>query len=199
MYHSCLDILLACFQETEFFAAKKIYYDLRYFSFKDDIAHSSCGIARYTIMTIYRTHRFEWTDFSTWSTAIWKSQNPVVEGFLAEQLCLLVIKRHGLLVVSDHAPAGLLEVEYFLDRPNWATIINKPDVNCCLYMPSVFNYPNVDAAILQLDRDKLEPKARLYLIQMTLARSHKDSEMLSYRDQWQEWVRPHIRRQRARK
>ena len=43
-----------------------------------------------------------------------------------------------------------------------------------LYPPKTFNYPDVDAAILQFDKKK--NTAHLYPIQVTLATKHKDSE-----------------------
>jgi hypothetical protein len=43
-----------------------------------------------------------------------------------------------------------------------------------LYVPDAFNFAEIDTAAIWLDRN--ERKAHVYLIQVTISKSHKDSE-----------------------
>jgi len=116
------------------------------------------------------------------------SHNPSVRGYLAEELCLQVIADKGLCTIGEEGPRGSLPKEFFNnDKPNWNTLIDNDQHDCHLYLPSQFNYTNIDAAILHI-KSRKSKDAHLYLIQVTLAKKHKDSEMLFYQKQWQDWV-----------
>ena len=78
-----------------------------------------------------------------------------------------------------------LKVEYFTGIPHWSILIESGEP-CRLYLPHSYNYPAIDGAILQLDRTK--KTAHLFLIQVTLAKKHKDSEKLFYEKCWGDWT-----------
>lgn len=72
-----------------------------------------------------------------------------------------------------------MDVEYFTKKPVWTSLIHS-NATHHLYLPKDFNYPDIETAILHIDHNTL--KAHLYLIQVILARDHKDLE--PYSDMW---------------
>jgi len=169
------------------------FYDMRYF-YSDEMGewHYSCGMARQTLISVYRRHTTLKTDFDPLLTVIRESSNGSVRGFLLEQLCLQVIMNKGLRFIpnaDEDAPTGPLQREFFLEIPDWSKLIDEePQHSCRLYLPQQFNYANVDGAVLHLV-SRNPKKAHLYLIQVTLAMKHKDSAKHFYEDQWNTWVR----------
>jgi len=165
-------------------------YDPRYF-YQKETWHYSCGMARQALISVYRRHQFSKIQFSEWFDIICESHNPVVQGFLVEQLCLFVMARDGLHAIAPHgtwAPDGPMETEFFWQVPDWDGLINSTGRTSRLYLPDTFNYPNVDGAIL-LITSRNRKEARLYLIQIALAKDHKDSETHFYQNQWWNWVK----------
>lgn len=163
----------------------KTEYDLRYFSFDENsTGHATCGIAYMTLMSIYRQFKGTMSSMITdWYTAISNSSNPSVTGYLAEYVCLAAIERGGL--GGYNAELGnQLKMEPFDDVPPLATVSDNNRADR-LYVPNAFNYSNIDGAIVRLDFDA--KKARVYLIQVTIAKSHKDSEQDFYLKQWGKW------------
>lgn len=157
-------------------------YDKRYFYFEGEVGHAACGLAWQTLLLIYREWRFSTIRDDSWYRAI-SSSNPTVRGYLAEQICLATIARQGLNTVSDLGYG--MGVEYFTSIPSWSNLIESRD-STRLYLPNTFKYPAIDAAILQRHTEK---KARLFLIQLTLAKKHKDFESLFYQTKWGAWAR----------
>ena len=164
--------------------AQSGYYDKRYFYFEGQVGHAACGLARLTLLPIYREWQLSTIGDESWYHAI-LSTNPTVRGYLAEQVCLATIARKGLSKVS-HDLGGPMRVEYFTGIPFWANFIQSGDT-VRLYLPKAFNYPAIDAAILLLDRTR--KKVWLFPIQVTLAQKHKDSETLFYQTKWGAWTR----------
>ena len=100
-------------------------------------------------------------------------------------MCLAAIQR-GALQIVDHCLHDPSEKTSFDDVPPVASLIagkNKRQ----LYVPSAFNSSDIDAAIIHLDRKAM--KAHVYLIQVTIAESHKDSEKNFYEPQWEKWMK----------
>ena len=159
------------------------YYDKRYFYFKDGVGHPTCGLARQILMPIYREWQLTTIGGDSWYWAV-SSSNPPVRGYLAEQICLATIARKGLSAVTPDLE-GAMKVEHFGNTPDWSTLIESGEIRR-LYLPHSFHYPAIDGAILQLDRK--ENKAHLFLIQVTLANKHADSESRFYQDQWDRWT-----------
>jgi len=124
-------------------------------------------------------------DNESWYLTIASSSNPTVRGYLAEQICLSRIARHGLSRVGSKL-GDTMGVEYFEQTPNWTTFFRSGDT-LRLYLPKAFNFPDIDAAILQ--RDLQQNTVHLYPIQITLATKHKDSASLFYQHTWGIWER----------
>jgi len=179
-----------CIWGGRMLGALKDLYDLRYFYFDGKCeAHYSCGMARQTLISVYRRHTT--LQINELVTVIRESSNNSVQGFLLEQLCLQVIMKKGLKFIpnaDENAPTGPLQTEFFLNIPDWSKLIEKePQHNCRLYLPYRFNYANIDGAVLHLE-SRNPKKAHLYLIQVTLAMKHKKSDEHFYRGQWNKWV-----------
>lgn len=180
----------SCILGDSMTGANKDLYDLRYFYCDENrTGRSSCGMARQTLLWIYRQHKNWKPDFYGLLTITRESRNVSFRGFLME-VCLQVIADKGLCAIphaGEGAPGGPLQKELFEDIPNWSNLTDSDGHDCCLYLPTKFNYPNVDAAVLHLEC-RVAKKAHLYLIQMTLATQHKDSERLFYQTQWGQWT-----------
>ena len=182
--------MLSCILGLHMGSVDRDLYDPRYFYYQNEIWHYTCGMARQALMSVYRRDQFQRIQFYQWFGVIRKSQNPVVQGFLVEQLCLLVIARDGLRAITPlgiDAPKGPIETESFQQVPNWDSLIDNTTRSSRLYLPDKFNYANVDGAILHIT-SRNPKQAHLYLIQITLAKDHKDSETYFYQAQWQNWV-----------
>jgi len=165
--------------------ADKYLYDMRHFYFDNDrVAHATCGMAFQTLMDIYRCQvDAPHTNIGSWYGAISNSPSHIVAGYLAEYICLDTIRRDGMGLVARELD-GPLEMEIFDPVPDVEVLINGGgDVR--LYVPVSFNSPNVDAAIVRVNRNKLQ--AYVYLIQVTLATAYKNSETDFYRTQWEGW------------
>jgi hypothetical protein len=177
----------ACLLGTEPMALDKKLYDVRYFYFEKDKGRYTCGMAYQTLMAIYRKHRLADLDTDIWYRAIAaEKRNPAVQGFLAEQICLATIRRHGLSQVDKNLSKPLpLPVEFFRDVPRWDSFLMDASQSICLYIPVKFNNPDIDAAILRVNRKN--KKSYLYLIQVTISKGHMDSERNFYTRQWDEW------------
>lgn len=162
-------------------------YDLRYFYFDEAIVgHYTSGVAFQSLMAIYRRQ----TDLArlpaeTWYRAISKAKNPIVRGYLAEHVVLATIASRGLPAVDSKLDQEI-GTRWFSETPDWVSFIQDMD-DCCLYLPEQFNYPNIDGAILLLNRK--QKQAHLFVIRVTLTRKHKDSEMRFYETQYEGWTK----------
>jgi hypothetical protein len=163
----------------------KSLYDLRYFYVQEQHGHYTCGVVFETMISLLREHRFQHFNSSHWYKAVSETKNPIVRGFIAEQICLNKISMDGLPMVASYLTR--MEVVPFRAQPEWGRQL-RDSLTLQLYTPTTYNFPNIDAIILWLN---LESKsAHLYPIQITLSRVHKNSEDLFYSDVWRSWVDP---------
>ena len=149
-------------------------------------------MARQTLISVYRHNIPSWNlDFDKLLSMVHASPNTSVKGFLLEQLCLEIIMVKGLDFIPnahDNAPRGPFQREFFLDAPDWSNLIHEDaNHNSCLYLPKKFNFENVDGAVLHLE-SRPKKHAHLYLIQITIAMGHKESDRLFYERQWKVWT-----------
>jgi len=186
----CLEHMEAILQANSVMGPNRSLYDLRYFYFDDEkIGRSSCGMAFRTLLAVYRRHNDNLDTTDAWYTAISLSPNPTVVGYLAEHMCLVAIQRGGLggTALKDwDAKLGkrMESKQYFLAVPELDHQV-KTDQELRLYIPTTFNFPDIDGAIIRLDRRS--KRAYVYLIQVTVAKTHKDSEKSFYKNQWPTW------------
>lgn len=173
-------IMGACLRGDKITKFSNRVFDHRYFYVtKDHIAHCNCGVAFQVMAGIVREHEFSAFSGPQWySTVELSSSNPVVQGFLVENVCLSRIAADGLRVIDERHSV-------FHHQPNWQNLLSS-DHTHRLYIPTDFNFQAVDGAILLLDRAK--KIAYLFLLQITLSLRHKDSEETFYTEMWRKWT-----------
>ena len=166
-------------------------HDLRYFYFNDKGGQSSCGIAFGTLLAIYRKYKDHRSDqHDAWYQAISIAPNPTVLVYLVEFVCLSTIENVGLKIVDPHLDTSL-DKEFFRKVPNMMLLLNGRKTRQ-LYVPSTFNFPNIDAVIVRVDNEAMA--AYFYPIQVTIAKVHKNSEADFYREQWAVWKDPFVQK-----
>jgi hypothetical protein len=161
-------------------------YDLRYFYVDaEGIGRFTCGIAFEAMMSILRTHDDASFLDDLWYTAVSRSGNPVVRGFLAEHICLSYIAANGLMAV--HPELGRMSTASFETQPAFTQLLST-DHTIRLYVPTAYNFMAVDGVILLLDR--ASKKATMFSIQFTLSQNHKQSDKEFHMRLWSTWIEP---------
>ena len=102
-----------------------------------------------------------------WYEAVEWSNNPIIQGFLAEQICLSHIATHSLQAV--HPKLDQMSWEIFQDKPDFGRFLSTGQTTR-LYVLMAYNFMSVDGAILLLDH--AFTKATIFAIQFTLSQSH---------------------------
>ncbi len=168
------------------FISYRALYDVRYFFFEKTVGRWVCGMAFQSLLGQYRKFKQSLHDgLEEWYQAIAISRNPSVLGYLVEHVSLAALERSGLANV-DQKLGHRMEKEYFDGFPDFSKLFNSTDATR-LYLPTKFNFSDIDAAIVRLDRKTRQ--GFVYPIQVTIARSHKDSEAHFYSAQWDLWNR----------
>jgi hypothetical protein len=162
-------------------------YDLRYFYVDQNrVGHYTCGVAFETMMLIFRTRAELFCD-QEWYSAVRKSTNPVVRGFLTEDICLASIANDGLKAVDKEL--SKMSTATFHMIPHWHILVGSPHTHL-LFVPAVYNFKAVDGVILLLNRS--DNTAHMFPIQITLSKAlgKRDSDEVFYTEMWWDWVRP---------
>lgn len=161
-------------------------YDLRYFYIdQQSIGSFTCGIAFETMMSSLRIHNATQFKDDSWYLAVSQSPNPIVRGFLAEQICLSSIAATGLKAV--HQKLGRMSHALFETHPNFTQFLFT-NYETRIYFPTTYNFRAMDAIILFLDRSSKQ--ARMFPIQFTLTLRHKPSDKDFYTTFWSGWIEP---------
>lgn len=161
-------------------------FDSRHFYVDaEGIGRFTCGFAFEAMMSILRTHDNGPFLDDLWYDAVERSDNPIVRGFLAEQICLSHIAAHGLQTV--HSRLGPMSSASFAGKPAFGEFLSTGQT-MRLYVPSAYNFATVDGAILLLDR--VCKKATIFAIQFTLSQRHKQSDEEFHEKLWPEWIKP---------
>lgn len=184
-----MDTVRSCLREESINSPTD--YDRRYFYFEKNgsgnkVGLATCGLAQQALLALYR--RWQLQDFKnySWIRAVSSSRNPAIRDYLVEQICLTTIACDGLGAVSVDLGKPM-KVEYIEVTPAWTTFSQSGE-SLRLYLALTFNYPAIDAAILQLNRTNMT--AHLFPIQVALAKRPKESEANFYRNQWPTWTKP---------
>ncbi|KAF8343536.1 hypothetical protein F5887DRAFT_918364 [Amanita rubescens] len=181
-----LEIMTACVRGDRVESDDRKLYDLRHFYVDTKrIGRFTCGVAFEAMMSILRTH--DNTPFvdGLWYAAVSGSDNPVVQGFLAEQICLSHIATKGLTVVNPKLKQ--MSTASFKTQPNFDHHLSS-DHDVCLYIPDDYNFMAVDGVILLLNRTS--KKATVFSIQFTLSQNHKQSDKDFHEKLWSTWTEP---------
>jgi len=161
-------------------------YDLRYFYLNQrSIGSFTCGIAFETMMSSLRMHDTTQFKDDSWYLAVSQSSDPVVQGFLAEQVCLSSIATTGLMAV--HPKLGRMSHAFFETHPNFTQFL-ATDHETCIYFPTSYDFRAVDAVILFLDRSSKQ--AIIFPIQFTLTPRDKPSDKDFHTMFWSGWIEP---------
>ena len=142
--------------------------DHRYFYSKEFEGNYTCGIAREAVARqLWKCghNRFGVTErLQSLENYV---GNQSVTGFFIEHAVLQTISSNGLKEIGIvNSPPPIITFEGFPDF--------KDTEDPILYVTSGYCYPAVDGVILQLEHSKRE--AYMFPIQVTIAKSHKDSE-----------------------
>jgi hypothetical protein len=171
IFLSSINIIKACLQHQPVQVDDRTLYDLRYFYVDADrIGHYTCGVAFVTMMRQLRS-RTEQFCREEWYATVQASKNPVVQGFVAEDICLAAIGKDGLSSIHDQLRQ--ISTAIFEVKPDWNICIHSEHI-CYLYIPSTYNFKAVDGVILLLDRYHMT--AHMFPIQITLSLRERDSD-----------------------
>lgn len=182
-----LDIMRACVRGDAVNINDRRLYDLRHFYVDEKgIGCYTCGIAFETMMSILRTYSDAPFLDQLWYTAVSRSTNPVVRGFLAEQICLSSIAASGLKAV--HPDLGRMSTAYFDAEPAFDQLLSTNNHTIRLYIPTAYNFMTVDGIILLVDHNS--KKATIFPIQFTLSQNHNQSDKEFHTRLWPTWIKP---------
>ncbi|PVF91149.1 hypothetical protein CPB86DRAFT_878666 [Serendipita vermifera] len=178
-YFQVMEIFL---RNGQLISDDKTIYDPHYFYVQNKIGYCMCGVVAKTMMPLLRSYRFRHMKYQLWYDSLRESQNPIVKGFIAEQILLYLICIAGLPAVDP----GLTQMEavHFSEYPFWEHQIKDAD-KCRLHIPMKPNFPYIDAVIIYLDTRNRH--AYLYPLQITINRVHKNSELQFYTSTWPTW------------
>jgi hypothetical protein len=155
-------------------------YDLRHFyADKEGIGRCTCGIAFETMMSVLQTYEDAPLRDISWYTAVSRSDNPVVQGVLAEQICLSYIADNGLVAINPKI--GRMSTARFQTQPDFSEFLST-DYTTRLYVPILYDFMAVDGVILLLDRKSKQ--ATMFSIQFTLSQNHKQSDVEFHTRLW---------------
>lgn len=184
-----LKIMSACVRGDRVTYNDQSLFDLRYFYVDaEGNGCSTCGIALEGMVSILRAHSDAPFLDALWYEAVERSNNPIVRGFLAEQICLSHIATSGLQAV--HPGLDRMPSASFDDKPAFDNFLST-ERERCLYIPTAYNFKTVDGAILLLDRQS--KKATIFAIQFTLSDRHKQSDVEFHTELWSKWIKPIVR------
>ena len=166
----------ACIQNQPVDHDNHQLYDVRFFytqpSFlRGRVGRVTCGLAYECMARLLLRHRFNEFGSDMWYDAVKASDNPVVRGFLAEQICLKHISTNGLTAVD--MSLGRMNHRFFSIKPSFDDQLSgtpahaKHEQSKFLYIPSAWNFTAVDGAILSLNTTT--KTAHLFPIQFTIS------------------------------
>ncbi|KAF8327351.1 hypothetical protein F5887DRAFT_1274679 [Amanita rubescens] len=181
-----LEIMTACVQGDHVTTDNRSLYDLRHFYVDtEQIGRFTCGIAFETMVSILRMDDNASFLGGFWYTTVSQSDNPAVQGFLAEQICLSHISINGLKAV--HPELGRMSIASFNTQPNFTHHLST-DHKTCLYIPDDYDFMAVDGIILLLDHTSKQ--ATVFSIQFTLSLNDKQSAKDFHEKSWSTWTEP---------
>jgi hypothetical protein len=155
--------------------------DNRYFYSEapDLIGKYTCGIAREAAvrqLRRFKVDKFGNTDFLTALNDY--IDNPSVTGFFIEQAILSSIVSRGLNIQGE-IYKKMDTVMFSGSFPKFDKTEGAP----VLYCPINFNYRGIDGIIIRFT----EKKCFMFPLQITVAKSHSDSEEVFFRE-WSKWT-----------
>ena len=156
--------------------------DYRYFYVQDDVGKYACGIAREAAARQLRCFGIDKFGDKNFLIALDDYiGNPSVTGFFIEQAVLSSIASRGLNVSKEIS--GPMTIVMFAEK---YPIFDKDISEAVLYCPLKFNYGGIDGIIVRFDHS--EGKCFMFPLQVTVAKSHSDSEEVFF-SEWSGWTK----------
>jgi hypothetical protein len=155
--------------------------DNRYFFAKAPswVGEYTCGIAREAAAKQLRRYKADkFGDIGFLMALNNYISNSSVTGFFIEQAVLSSIASRGL-EISEQISKKMDTVMFSGDIPRF----NRTEGDLVLYYPMGFNYPGIGGIIIRFTGEK----CFLYPLQITVAKSHSDSESVFFR-KWSMWA-----------
>jgi hypothetical protein len=177
------NFVIACINGGPVETINRRLVDHRYFYEEGGFGTYACGIARIAAarqLRYYGVSRFG--DGGYLSALNQYINNPSVTGFFLEQAVLSSITSRGLDISREIS--GPMKAIMF---PGKVTRFDENQSGPVLYWPLQFNYPAVDAIIVRFDNSNKRKKCFIYPLQITVAKSHSDSEESFFRT-WDYWT-----------
>jgi len=155
--------------------------DFRYFYYRNGRGYTTCDFARQATANSLRSV-YDLAEFLTpkWFDSLPSGSNPVVLGFLIEEMLLSWISVYGFLGAHSTFKSKPDVVQLFHD--------DLPQVSAVpgftLYIPSKYNNPAVDAIMVPID--KARAQAVVAGVQTSLSDRHANTEEVFLRN-WKWW------------
>jgi len=145
--------------------------DHRYFYVEGGYGRYTCGLARQGIIEFLHMYAEESIFLgSEWYLALTAFQNnPSVIGFTVEQMIISRIAARGLDWADDSIPPA-----HVTPFPGKVAALSK-DRQSTYYVPLKFKFKAIDALYAKVDEHK--KTAKVVAIQITVAKSHRDSQV----------------------
>ena len=143
----------------------------------------ACGIARNAAMRKLRQYPGINASEDIWPRDLEHFVgNQSMLGFLIEELCLSSISLRGLHIGMGLSPAKGIATRCFNHKlPEYSL-----QQGVTIYLPVNYNFRTIDALILSLDTVGERKKATIFPLQITIAKSHSDSEPKFF-EHWPKW------------
>jgi len=156
-------------------------FDYRYFYMgKERRGNCTCGLARQAAAVVIRRGKPGLLCDKIWIRSLYTFRNnPSVVGFLVEQACLSAISTTGFY----HGSITWQSFTATTFKGNLLTIIGR-ESNEIFFIPEDPFFKDIDALYLKVDAEK--KTAMVVPIQVTVAKTHKDSEAAFY-SRWADW------------
>jgi hypothetical protein len=177
-----MDLLETFLQNGTIEQENKREYDLRYFYVHGGCGYYTSGVVAQITTILLRRHRFTTFKGKLWYKVVGETNNPVVKGIIAEQICLNRIASSGFRIISNQLTD--MDSMHFKGIPKWDSQISK-EKKCQLYIPEAFNFPFIDGVVLLLNlKDR---HAEMFPMQITISKYHKQSHIDFCKDLWPKW------------
>jgi hypothetical protein len=159
--------------------------DHRYFYTIGRVGRYACGIAREAAARRLRLYGQTPVPIGDLSVALEQYiDNPSVTGFMVEQAVLSWISTNGLASVDINLDGRMKPVAFENSTLDFSPQEQEP----ILYWPRSFNFCGIDRIVVRFGEVSGEKTCFMYPIQITLAKSHSDSEASFFKN-WGSWIK----------
>ena len=182
-----MSILQSCILKQEVPLLFPELCDHRYFVFRNQsgvrVGSYVCDIARDAAMRKLREYHAVNASEDIWLRYLEHFVgNQSMLGFLIEESCLSSISLRGLRIGMGLSPGMGIAAKWFSQK----VPVYSLEQGVTIYIPVKYNFRAIDALILNLDTVEKRKKATIFAVQITIAKSHSDSESKFF-ENWPQW------------